>query len=269
MTKPSPKFYRVAVLLSLLVCAVLFALADVRAREARKSWDHTLDVAIVLVGSSSKPAVAALSARVPALAESLTRELRRYRPSAPPPFHFEVFGPVTTDEPDDADMPRPLSTSLVDGVRFSWQVHARTRHLNAAVGLSKNNYDSIIYVYLAEPKSRDFASVAGLSDRNGRIGLVQVELDETMADTALFVIGHELLHTVGASDRYDENGKTLVPEGLGDPAQQPRFPQTSAEIMARNRVLAPDVEVIPQRLDELRVGQKTAIEIRWQNESPR
>jgi hypothetical protein len=267
MSKPSPKFYRIAVLLSLFVCAALFAFADVRAREARKSWDHTLDVALVLVGSSSTPAVSALSSRVPALAESLTREFRRYRPSAPPPFHFEVFGPVATGELEDARMPGPLSSGLLDGVSFSWQVHARTRRLNIAAGLSKNNYDSIIYVYLTDPQSKGFASVEGLSDRNGRIGLVQVELDETMADTTLFVIGHELMHTVGASDRYDEHGKTLIPEGLGDPAQQPRFPQVSAEVMARNRVLAPDVEVIPQRLDELRIGQKTALEVRWLREA--
>ena len=47
------------------------------------------------------------------------------------------------------------------------------------------------------------------------------------------VIAHELLHTLGATDKYDRaTGQPLVPEGLGDPGQSPRYPQQFGEIMA-------------------------------------
>jgi hypothetical protein len=42
-----------------------------------------------------------------------------------------------------------------------------------------------------------------------------VELNRTMVDFALFVTTHELLHLLGAKDKYDAAGRSLVPEGGG------------------------------------------------------
>ncbi|HMR77798.1 MAG TPA: hypothetical protein PKD61_21965 [Polyangiaceae bacterium] len=53
------------------------------------------------------------------------------------------------------------------------------------------------------------------------------------------------------------------PEGLADPRRQPLFPQTRAEIMARNIVVAPGTERPPDKLDELCIGALTAEEIGW------
>lgn len=86
-----------------------------------------------------------------------------------------------------------------------------------------------------------------------------------MADLTLFVVAHELMHTLGAGDRYDESGRTRIPDGLADPTLSPLYPQRAAEIMARNRVvsIAPWKEVVPETLDELAVGPTTASEIGW------
>ena len=47
------------------------------------------------------------------------------------------------------------------------------------------------------------------------------------------VVTHELLHTLGATDKYDRRtGQPLAPQGLGDPEQSPLYPQASGEIMA-------------------------------------
>jgi hypothetical protein len=79
----------------------------------------------------------------------------------------------------------------------------------------------------------------------------------------LFVAAHELFHTLGASDKYDSEGRTLFPEGLPEPDRVPLFPQPAAEIMARNRVVSAAEEVAPGDLRELRVGLSTAREIGW------
>jgi len=94
---------------------------------------------------------------------------------------------------------------------------------------------------------------------------VEVELDRSMVDFALFVATHELMHTLGATEKYDAAGHVLVPAGLADPDQEPRYPQGRAEIMARSRAVAEGSEVPPESLDELAIGLATAREIGWVN----
>lgn len=105
--------------------------------------------------------------------------------------------------------------------------------------------------------------VEGESEEGGRVGVVDVELDDSMADFALFVATHELFHTLGATDKYDEAGRTLLPAGLAEPSRVPLLPQAYAEVMARNRPVGPGLEVPPESLDELAVGPATAREIGW------
>jgi hypothetical protein len=78
------------------------------------------------------------------------------------------------------------------------------------------------------------------------------------------VIAHELLHTVGATDKYDlGSGEPLYPIGYGDPDQQPRYPQAQAEIMAVRRVLSDRESQMPWSLKSEVVGPATALEIHW------
>ena len=112
--------------------------------------------------------------------------------------------------------------------------------------------------------------VEGRGEQGGRVGVVEVELDETMADLTLIVVSHELLHTIGASDKYDAHGRALVPDRLAEPDRAPLFPQRFAEIMARNRPLdGKGNEAIPDRLDDVAVGPATAREIGWLAAPPR
>lgn len=92
---------------------------------------------------------------------------------------------------------------------------------------------------------------------------MEVELGRDMSDFALFVATHELMHLRGATDRYDADGRSLVPDGLPRPELVPRFPQPCAEVMARNRLLGPGNEHPPEDLSELWVGPRTAREIGW------
>jgi hypothetical protein len=69
---------------------------------------------------------------------------------------------------------------------------------------------------------------------------------------------------VGAIDKYDlGDDAPRFPDGYGDPAQKPLYPQLTAELMAGRRVLAPGKWQQPMSLDEVVVGPVTALEIRW------
>jgi len=84
------------------------------------------------------------------------------------------------------------------------------------------------------------------------------------------VIAHELLHTVGASDKYDPaTGQPRYPQGFADRGQQPRYPQTRAEIMGGRIPLSAHESALPMTLDKVLVGPETALEVNWDSNGVR
>lgn len=252
---------RLTVLLVMLLGVLCWAWRDVRSRHERNAWERPLSVAVVLVrrGGLDGAAVDVFRDRIAALQARLAEECHRYRPEPVRPFELTFFGPVDGDE----DPPQAGGDGLLDAITESWALWRWTSRIDRAAGLDAEPFDSRIYVAARAPKSADREMVEGESQEGGRLGAVQVDLDASMADFALFVVAHELFHTLGASDKYDATGHTLIPAGLAAPNRDPLFPQEQAEIMARNRPVAPRSESPPERLDELGVGPATAHEVGW------
>lgn len=252
---------RVTILLTILLLVILWAWRDVRSRRERNTWERPLSVAIVLLlrGPVTSDAVEAFRARIPALETRLADEWRRYRPAATHPFVFTFFGPVEAGE----SLPEMTGSGLLASAKESWALWRWTSRVDREAGVDTSGYDSRVYVVARPPVNAEHEMVEGESEEGGRVGTVEVELDPSMADFALFVTTHELLHTLGASDKYDLTGKTLIPSGLAEPDRVPLFPQRLAEVMARNLPVGPSAERPPASLDELGVGPVTASEIGW------
>jgi hypothetical protein len=253
---------RIAVLASVLVVVVLYAWNDVRRRRARTEWRSTVQVALVLLETTpvDPAAIRQIRARAPELEARLSAEMTRHRGTREPrPFSFTIYGPV----PVPAPPPRPGGDSFTDLASHAWKTWQYFRDVDRRAEVEWRAADSRIYLVLRPPENERRKTVEGQSEQGGRVGSVEVELDESMVDLALFVATHELFHTLGATDKYDALGRTRVPDGLPDPQRSPIYPQTSAEIMARNVVLAPGRERPPETLAELSVGPMTAREIGW------
>ncbi len=78
------------------------------------------------------------------------------------------------------------------------------------------------------------------------------------------VIAHELLHTLGATDKYEPaDDAPRFPDGYGDPRQTPLYPQQRAELMAGRRMISATQWEQPSGLDQAVIGPATALEIRW------
>jgi hypothetical protein len=152
---------------------------------------------------------------------------------------------------------------LFDLARYNFDLWRFVRGVNADAGIEASSFDATIYLVARSPKAGAGASVEGASQEGGTVGVVEVELDRTMVDFALFVTTHELLHLLGAKDKYDAWGRSLVPEGLAEPELRPLYPQRHAEVMARNVALSPTEERPPESLSDLKVGATTAREIGW------
>jgi hypothetical protein len=258
-------YVRVAVLLCVLFVVVLYAVRDVWSRRGRTTWENSLDVAIVLVhGPGAEPvsegAVQALRDRVPSLEARLASEMARHRGRAGlQPFRFRVFGPVAAS----SERPVPEGDGIVDLVRQAMAMRSWLADVDPRAGVVPDHFDTRIYVSARKPASAERSSVEGRSEQGGRVGVVDVELDETMGDLTLAVVTHELMHTLGAEDTYDVTGRVRVPEGLVEPDREPRYPQRFAEVMSRGRPVSLGVEVLPETLDELGVGDVTARAIGW------
>jgi hypothetical protein len=116
--------------------------------------------------------------------------------------------------------------------------------------------------YFAPAPNLRLAHSVGL--REGLIGVVNAFASDDMTGGNQVVIAHELLHTFGATDKYDPaTNQPLFPDGYAEPNAQPRLPQTLAEIMAGRVPVSETRAETPRGLEETAIGAKTAREISW------
>jgi len=98
----------------------------------------------------------------------------------------------------------------------------------------------------------------------GRVGLVNIFADKSYARQNNVIVAHELLHTVGATDKYDlSNNQPAYPTGFAEPEKLPRYPQDFAELMAGRIPLSENEAEIPEELGQTLIGDLTAREIGW------
>lgn len=251
---------RVTALLLLLVGVLGYAWRDVSQRRARNDWDAAVDVGLVILQADELDpgAIDELVRESSVLEGRLASEFARYRGTSLSPFRLTTYGPISV-----GSMPPKPQNGILGTARFGAELWWYLRGIDEQVQLRRSRPDAVVYILAHRPRSAARESVEGLSQQGGRVGIVEVELDREMASFAMFVVAHELFHTLGANDKYDAAGNALLPTGLGDPNQVPQFPQRYAEVMARNLVLSPGNERPPNSLDELRVGPTTAREIGW------
>ena len=99
--------------------------------------------------------------------------------------------------------------------------------------------------------------------RGGLIGIINAFADKSYRGSNQVVITHELMHTLGASDKYGQGSVPQHPKGYAAPYQQPLYPQRKAEIMGGRIPLSPQQSKMPESLAEVIVGVYTAAEISW------
>ena len=126
-----------------------------------------------------------------------------------------------------------------------------------------------ILLLTQEPPLRDDEVVSGNAVRTrqlrkGLVGVVNAFATRHMAGSNAVIIAHEMLHTLGATDKYDlATNQPLFPHGYADPDRDPLYPQRRAEIMGGRVPLSAARAEIPSSLKQVVVGPATALELRW------
>ena len=98
----------------------------------------------------------------------------------------------------------------------------------------------------------------------GMLGVANVFASRRQAGSNNVVLAHEMLHTLGATDKYDlQTTLPLFPDGFAEPEKSPRFPQQSAELMGGRIPLNEARAEIPDDLSQCLIGAATARELKW------
>lgn len=225
------------------------------------SWEKTLRATVYPIVADGHPStrdyVAQLTREDFASMESfLQREGARYGVAIGEPLRVRL-GPVLTRLP-----PLPPADRNVLGV-VAWSLRIRGWAWRRESGQARPHSQIRLFVLYYDPATSPvLAHSLGL--REGLIGVVHAFATREMAPSNNVVIAHELLHTLGATDKYDRATEMpRWPEGYAEPERQPRFPQRRAEIMGGRVPLTRDRAEIPLGLEDTVVGPLTAHEIGW------
>lgn len=249
---------RIAVLLT-----VLFGVAgDAWLTTLRTtSWDEPLWVGIYPINADGSPATARYIAGLDSeqfapVADFLAREAERYGLAQTRPVQIRLAAEIRERPP----MPPPQNERLAI-VLWSLQMRYWAWRMQHTVDGPPSNIQ--MFVQYFDPQLTDrVAHSIGL--QKGLLGVVNAFAAPRMAGQNNVVIAHELLHTVGATDKYDlANSQPLYPHGYADPDRIPLYPQTRAEIMGGRIPLSETAADLPMSLNKVIVGPATAAEIRW------
>lgn len=252
-------YLRLALLLAVLACVALGAWLD---RLRSRDWDGTLRVTVY-------PAAAAGDEVARGFAAGLTsddfapvdaffgRQSREYGLSLDPPIRIRVSQAAPGLPPVLPDRPGPL-TIVAWSLRLRWYA--------ARVAWKDSLPDPDIQVFATftpiGPGAGPLPDSVGLS--KGLVAVAHLYASPQATGSNQVVLAHELLHTLGATDRYEPTtGQPTVPDGLGEPDRDPTYPQRFGEIMAGRIATGPQAAIIAQDLALMRVGPLTAREIGW------
>lgn len=256
-TRGGFKMLRILILLLVLLAVALTTWQD-RYRSTR--WREPLYVAIYPIAADESDVtlryVAALGAdRFKAIDQFFTREAERH--------HLKTGEPVRTRLRSELH-DRPPQRAPGAGVLATAWWSLKLRYWAWRVSGHVNEPEDIrMFVLYHDPAlTQQVPHSLGLT--KGLIGVVYAFATPEMDGENNVVIAHELLHTVGASDKYlPASDAPRFPDGYGDPNQVPLYPQPFAEIMAGRRMLGAARWQQAASLDEVLIGPATALEIRW------
>ena len=256
---PTFRRIRIAVLVGVLLFTAAWGATTSYRRWVRGHWHRPLQVGLVLLSPEGDIDAETWRRGASRLSVRLAEEMQRWRGPGGIPFEFSVVGPVTWDRP----LPfTPPSESPFDRAWHAIDVWRTVREIDRASGGVAGGFDIRVFVLASSLHGDQVGFAEGSGALNGEVAFVRGSAGGDLS-IPLQAIGHELLHTVGASDKYDDQGHAREPAGLADPDRVPRYPQDHAEWMVGEVAIGPERGRLPASIAELQVGPTTAREIGW------
>lgn len=167
------------------------------------------------------------------------------------------LGPAVTELPPAPPSNGSVLETIIWSLKFRWFAwqHSPNMMVKPNIRLYALFYDPVLHPTLSHSTALN----------KGRIGRVNVFGDAQYARQNAVILAHELLHTLGATDKYDlKTTLPRYPEGFVEPTKTPLYPQQFAELMAGRIPISENSAQIPKNLNFTVIGNQTAQEIGWQ-----
>lgn len=256
------KVFSIDFLRPLLLLCTLFAIGGITAHQIvyTRSWHQPLEVVVYPVNADSSPKTSqyinSLSTETFAeIEEWFAGEAKRHNAPINQPVRLRLGDRVKSTPP-----PLPVNKGLLHtvlwGLHLRWWVFRNTPDSDSNLGR--------VRVFLALYQGEDDKPLAhSVGLQKGLIGVVNAFGQAKQTSQNNIVIAHEILHTVGASDKYNELGGPQFPYGYANPHREPLYPQRYAEVMAGRVPTSRFSSRMASSLKSVRMNALTASEIAW------
>ena len=250
-------FRRLRILLLLGVLAAAFGLTWLEQTMVR-AWRAPLEVAVIPINGDGSPEAAETIRALQAsdfddINTFLQREIARYGVKQLPAMQVALL-PEPKEKPPAPPRDGGVLKTVFWSLKLRWWVYRQSDAWFPQLGTIK------LFVLYHAPQD-GVALEHSLGLQKGLIGVVHAFADARQARQNNIVIAHELLHTLGATDKYDAEGRPVYPQGYADPDLPPFVPRHDAEIMAGRLVNGAGRVVMPASLEQCVIGAMTAHEI--------
>ena len=247
--------------ITILLVVLFFVGMDAVLTKLRTTdWDHPLRVVVYPINgdgsvTSSKYIDTLQELSFDSIEGFMAREAGRY--------HVQIEDPITVKLAREVNALPPETPSDVNTLKIMWW-SLKLRYWAYASDNFEGAAPNIkIFVLYYDPKTHATLDHSiGLEE--GLIGVAKVFADSKQAEQNNVVITHEMLHTIGATDKYElDTLHPAYPDGYAEPNKTPLLPQKKAEIMAGRIPVSNSKSTLPKTLGEVVIGQTTGKEIRW------
>ncbi|MBT8049387.1 MAG: hypothetical protein HKN57_10645 [Xanthomonadales bacterium] len=250
------KLIRVVFLLSILFVILVSTWMTERSMAA---WERPILVTIFPIAADDDPDTLRFVEEVELedfadVNQFMERESQPYGFRVTPAFRFQLAAP-------GRELPPPLPAQFEPAAVGWWSLKMRWWAWMKDLENDLVSPDIQMFVLYRSLNGNGESGIS-VGMRKGRYGIVRAYARKTTESTNLVVFTHELLHVLGATDKYIlSNGEPIFPQGYAKPNQRPLFPQQHAEIMGGRIPINSYSSVMPDSLEQCRIGRQTAEEI--------
>ncbi|RLA15216.1 MAG: hypothetical protein DRQ59_01685 [Gammaproteobacteria bacterium] len=250
------RYFRYLVLLLILLFVIVH---EYQVEDRVTSWAETLQVQVFAINGDGRPAtdkyIKGLKlADFKPIENFVNKEAKRYGIPIDA-IKINYGGELKSGPPQP-----PRQASVLNNIL--WSLHFRGWALYQSYRNHRESLDINLFIsYYDTGTTKSLRHSVGL--QRGLIGLINGFASKNYNGSNNVVIAHELMHTMGASDKYDQLNMPVHPGGFADPYLEPLYPQYLAEVMGGRIPISANRARIPEKLGQVVIGAYSAAEIGW------
>lgn len=254
------KAFRIITLLLIFLSLAFYAKTQ---KLKSRSWVTPLDVVIYPMNSDQSVVV---QNYISQLDQSVFTEIDRFFQNEAAHYQLTLVQPVSTQLGSIIETYPPsapsANASFIETIL--WSIKFRYWAYQHTPDNQSNLHRVRVFIHFHEASEHtQLQHSLGLD--KGLLSIVHAFASKEQESQNNIVIAHELLHTVGATDKYNVDNQSVFPDGYANPEQKPLFPQLQAEIMSGRIPLSSTASKMAESLQDCIIGEKTAEEINWLN----